>query len=65
MKFFKRITTYFTLLVFTLTGAPISTIASEGDKDAGSFDDEENSETESSSESATKTSSTVLSDFSD
>ena len=39
MDLMKRITTYFTILTFTLTGVPISSIASEGDEDAGSFDD--------------------------
>ena len=45
--FLKRIVTFLTIFAFTLQGLPISTsIASEGDEAAGSFDDEENNEEE-------------------
>ena len=39
MDLIKRITTYFSILVFTLTGLPVNSIASEGDEEAGAFED--------------------------
>ena len=36
---FKRIATFLTVLVFSMTGAPAITLADVGDEDAGSFDD--------------------------
>ena len=54
MDLMKRITTYFTILTFTLTGVPISSIASEGDEDAGSFDDPDTAEDTEDSSSGSK-----------
>ena len=36
---FKRIATFITVLVFSMTSAPSITLADVGDEDAGAFDD--------------------------
>ncbi len=51
MDFLKKIITFFVLLVFTITGVPVSSIASEGDEEAGAFEDP-NEETEEATEEA-------------
>ena len=39
MEMLKRFATFLTLLVFTITGVPVSSIASDGDEESGAFDD--------------------------
>ena len=39
MELLKKLTTFLTVLVFTITGVPVSSIASEGDEEAGAFED--------------------------
>ena len=39
MELLKRLTTYFTVLAFTITGVPVSSIASDGDEESGAFED--------------------------
>ena len=39
MEILKRLTTFLTILVFTITGVPVSSIASEGDEESGAFED--------------------------
>ena len=39
MELLKRLATFVTLMVFTITGVPVSSIASEGDEESGAFED--------------------------
>ena len=39
MEILKRLTTFLTIMVFTVTGVPVSSIASEGDEESGAFED--------------------------
>ena len=44
---FKKIATFITVLVFSMTGSPSITLADVGDEDAGAFDDDTNTVQES------------------
>ena len=54
---FKKITTFLTLLVFTFSGILPITLASEGDEEAGSFDNDDATSNEEVTEESEETSS--------
>ena len=43
MEILKKFATFLTLLVFAITGVPKNLIASDGDEESGSFDEDTNS----------------------